>query len=114
MKGYNCSTLIMQGDPMQASNSIKWNADFNNSNGVVIEFSGYDNTNVERYTYKLVPDNGQYTITSNDLSIYPKSKNGLGLNITLTRGNLFFTRGTDGRTYNFTVTTYCGYPFLLK
>ena len=114
MKGYDCNTLIMQGDPMQAGNIIKWNADYKNTNGVVIEFDGIDNTGVERYSYKIMPDNGQYTIAETDLSIYPKSKNALGVNITLIRGNFFFTKGSDGRTYNFTVTTYCGYPFLIK
>lgn len=114
MKGYDCNTLIMQGDPMQANNIIKWNADYKNINGVVVEFNGTDNLGVERYSYKLVPDNGQCAITSSDLSIYPKVKNDLGINITLIRGNFFFTRGADGRSYNFTVATYCGYPFLIK
>jgi len=114
MKGYNCNTLIMQGDPMQAGNIIKWNADYKNTNGVVVEFNGVDNTGIERYTYKLVPDNGQYSITESDLNIYPKSENDLGVEITLIRGNFFFTKGTDGRTYNFTVATYCGYPFNIK
>jgi len=114
MKGYDCNTLIMQGDPMQPNNILKWNADYKNINGVVIEFKGVDNTGVERYTYKLVPDNGQYSIKHEDLGIYPKDKNNLGIDITLIRGNFFFTKGQDGRTYNFTVTTYCGYPFLIK
>lgn len=114
MKGFDCNTLIMQGDPMQTNNKLQWNADYNNINGVIIEFDGIDNSGIERYTYKLVPDNGEYSIKNDDLSMYSKEKNGLGVNITLIRGNLFFTKGMDGRTYNFTVTTYCQYPFLIK
>lgn len=114
MKGYNCNTLIMQGDPMQTNNKLEWNADYKNINGVVIEFKGVDNTGVERYNYKLVPDNGTYTIKNEDLNPYPKDKNTFGIDITLIRGNFFFTMGSDGRTYNYTVSTYCGYPFLIK
>lgn len=114
MKGYDCNTLKMMNDPIEATNAIQWNADYKNLNGVVIEFNGYDINNVERKYYKLVPDNGKYSIMAEDLASFPKDKNNLGVKITLARGNLFFLRGTDNRTYNFTVTTYCGYPFNIK
>lgn len=115
MKGYNCSQLNMQGDPLVAGvTSLVWNADYKNKNGVVIQILGRDANNVERYTHKLVSDNGKYTITAADISIYPKDKNRfLGLKITLTRGNFFLTRGTDGRKYNFTLATNCDYYFEL-
>lgn len=115
MQGYNCSTYRFGIDDAISENSIlKWNADYNNLNGVVIEYYGKDNTGVGRYSYSLAPDNGSYKIKANDLSIYPKVKNPMGIEINLIRGSFLLTVGTDNRKYNFNVTTNCGYTFLLK
>ncbi|HOY42706.1 MAG TPA: hypothetical protein PLX60_12620 [Chitinophagales bacterium] len=115
MKGYNCTQLKMQGNPIVSGvSTIMWNADYNNKNGVLIQILGRDINNVERYTDRLVSDIGKYTITANDISIYPKDKNRfLGLKITITRGNFFLSKGSDGRKYNFTLTTNCDYYYEL-
>ncbi len=114
MKGYNCTTLKMAGDPVGVGTTINWNPDHNNRNGIIVQFRAKDASGVERYTYKIASDNGQYRILNSDLNLYPKEKNPIGINITLIRGNFFFTIGTDGRKYNFTVSTTCDYYFDIK
>lgn len=116
LKGYDCSRLSMQGDPVIAGSSIiQWNADYNNKNGVIIQISGKDTYNVDRITYKVVSDIGKYVISQEDISLFPKEQNAvLGVKIAVSRGNLFFTKGTDRRKYNFTLNTSCDYYYNLK
>lgn len=115
LQGYDCTSLKMQGDPiMEGISTIKWNADYNNKNGVIIQFEGKDINNVEKKSLKLVSDIGKYTITNNDINIYSKENNKfLGIKITITRGNFFLTNGTDGLKYNFTLTSNCDYYYEL-
>lgn len=114
MKGYNCDNLSMANDPLSTNDAITWNADYNNKNGVIIQFSGKDKNGIEKYTYSLAADGGSYNVSASDLSTFPKDKNMLGIDITLIRGSFFFTTGSDGRKYNFTVATYCSYYFDLE
>lgn len=111
MKGIDCATGMFPDHSLKGGFKITWNMDYQNTNGVVIELLGKDATGIERYSYILVRDNGSYTFTDGNLSMYPKEKNPFGIDITLIRANFAILRGADNRRYNFNFVTTCGYLF---
>lgn len=111
MKGIDCATGMYPDHALKAGFKINWNIDYQNSNGVVIQMLGKYADGIERYSYVLVRDNGVYTFTEEDLSMYPKEKNPFGIEIKLMRGNFAILRGSDNRKYNFNFITTCNYFF---
>ncbi len=82
--------------------NIEWNTDNNNDLGVIITISYYPEENIELsnqhseviYHAVLTEDNGSYSFTNNDLSLFPPNAN---LSIKLIRGNYQIETTTDDR-----------------
>lgn len=109
----NCST----GEPiakLKAGYKLTWNSDYTNVNGIVLEISGKTSTGAEKYSYLSLADKGYYKFTDDDISMYPKDRNPLGLNIAIFRGGFVFLKGNDDRKYNFSFVTKCSFPFDLE
>lgn len=103
-----------------AGTNLTWNADADNSLGVAVAvlYDGFQSnqtdpnlSNKDILFYKVVPDNGKYSITSTDLKDIPV---GGYCRIYVVRGNAKIVASEDGRKYDFFTYTSSTENVLLK